>query len=619
MSTWLYQFWLFSFRTAKNWGRGPRDWTANLLSFHKFGESNSILSPNGHGVTSTPNRTMLVPQTAADPADFPTHPPPSPLCFWAIHLDAIQYVALPELLGETHCNSHDEETWTTWEISSNATNFEEKLKSGLESNDFSTIRAADLPVAVSQIATAARRSPDELLIEAFGFSIMGRNFDLVEELSRKICLCDEARLRELFPFHLATSYLDGSKICCNLLDLLVSEMPPHLSLRKTWTNNHGHTVLDNLMIAILKSHTPCLPGLVDDAWQKEARFAGEEVDICGRWDADSDCVRTLLAHGEAIIPFEWKHMFCHTSVQTICHCIDTIFSASFAPDINTASGLFIRRCLGCGLKLQLTPLHTLVLTAFAVAQQGAAGEDLFGILACALCLLWHGADASLTAQISFDALWHVDQIDQCSHEELSPADLADKLTSRFQDSSSREVRTGWEILRIVLRSSQKECRLQKEWMLQKGMGSGDPEDGSNEEDEMEIDRDSENDFQDRGMYDECCENGNGYCYFGRNENLGAIYAAVRTELVTYRRLAEHDPWTSTNFNMEELMWSLLDESKPKIGLLEKALMKSFCRCGMFLEECWSCLRADDACVSYFMNMDVWSRATFIVFPERGHC
>ena len=135
---------------------------------------------------------------------------------------------------------------------------------------------------------------------------------------------------------------------------------------------------------------------------------------------------------------------------------------------------------------------------------------------------------------------------------------------------------------------------------------------------MEMDSDYENEFQDRGMDDECCVAGNGHCYFGRNENLGVIYAAVRTELVTYRRLAEHDPWTSTNFSMEELMWSLLDESKPKIGLLEKGLMEPFCRCGTFLGDYARCLVADDACVSYFMNMDVWSRATFIDLPARDH-
>jgi hypothetical protein len=338
---------------------------------------------------------------------------------------------------------------------------------------------------------------------------------------------------------------------------------------------------------------------------------GEEVDICGRWDADSDCVRSLLAQGEAAIPFEWKHKFCHTSAQTICHCITTIFLPSFAPDINTPSGLFVKRCLHCGLKLQLTPLHTLVLTAFALARQGAAGEDLFGILACALCVLWNGAEASGTVQISLDALWHVEQVDQCSHEELSALALAERLETLFQDTWNKEIQTGWKILCFILHSSY------KEWTPEKRR-----REGIVDENAMEIESDSEDDSEDYSLGfvfgDECCEYGRGTCYFGRNEHLGVIHAAIQTELVTYRRLTEGDLWTSTNFDMGELLRSLQHGEKPRIGLVEKNLMKEFCRCGTFYGDCWSCVRADQACASYFMNMDIWSRANFIDMPDRNY-
>lgn len=33
MTTWLYQFQFFAFKTAKFWGRGPRDWDAENLGF----------------------------------------------------------------------------------------------------------------------------------------------------------------------------------------------------------------------------------------------------------------------------------------------------------------------------------------------------------------------------------------------------------------------------------------------------------------------------------------------------------------------------------------------------------------------------------------------------------
>ena len=611
MSTWLYQFWLFSFRTAKHWGRGPRNWTADLLGFDNFQEATSNLSPNTHGLTDTPDSAMHSPRDIAVSDVARAYLPPSSLCRWAIHIEQAPYEPLPESSAEATYNPYDESTWKAWEGSYKGPSFDETLTNGLESNDFSTLRASDLPVAVPHIARAARQSPGELLVESFGFSIMGRNANLILELSEKLDGVDEPNLEGFYPFHLATSYLDGSQTCCNVLDLLISMLPPSVSLRQTYTNNLGHTILDNLMITILRSHTSIVPGLVDDIWQREKRFTGEEVDICGRWDADSDCVRSLLAQGEAAIPFEWKHKFCHTSAQTICHCITTIFLPSFAPDINTPSGLFVKRCLHCGLKLQLTPLHTLVLTAFALARQGAAGEDLFGILACALCILWNGADASSTAQISLDALWHAEQVDQCSHEELPASALAERLENLFQDTWNEEIQTGWKILCFILHSSH------KEWTLEKRRRKG-----IFDENAMEIKGDSEHDSEDYSLglafEDECCEKGKGTCYFGRNKHLGVIHAAIQTELVTYRRLTEGDLWTSTNFNMEELLRSLQHGERPRIGLVEKNLMKEFCRCGTFCDDRWSCVGADQACASYFMNMDIWSRANFIDMPDRGY-
>jgi hypothetical protein len=604
MSTWLYQFWFFSFRTAKNWGRGPRNWTADLLGFENFQETISLSSPNTHGPTGTPSGVIHSPRNVAGYAVTRAYPSPSPLCRWAIHVSPPKYNPLPDPPAGLTYDPSNESTWRAWESSSQAPSFDETLRNGLESNDFSTLRAAELPVAVPQIAGAARKSPEELLVEAFGFSIMGRNADLVLELGEKLCFKYEVDLGEFYPFHLATSYLDGSRTCCDVMDVLVSLPFQGASLRQSYTNELGHTILDNLMIPILRSHTSCAPGIVDEVWQKEKRFAGEEVDICGRWDADSDCVRSLLARGEAGIPFEWKHKFCHTSAQTICHCINTIFLPSFAPGINTPSGLFVKRCLHCGLKLQLTPLHTLVLTAFTLARQGAAGEDLFGIIACALCILWNGADTSGTAQISLDALWHAEQVDQCSHEELSAVALAERLETLFQDTWSKEIQAGWKILCFILHSSH------KEWTTEKRR-----REGIFDENAMEIESDSEG----YSLFeDECCERGKGTCYFGRNKHLGVIHAAIQTELVTYRRLTEGDLWTSTNFNMGELLQSLQHGEGPRIGLVEKNLMKEFCRCGTFYSDGRLCVSADQACASYFMNMDVWPRASFIDMPERNY-
>jgi hypothetical protein len=220
MSTWLYQFWLFSFRTAKNWGRGPRNWTADLLGFHNFQETISNLSPNTHGLTSTPDGVIHSPRNVVGSAVTCAYPPSSPLCRWAIHMDQEYYEALPDPPAEAVCNPSDESNWKEWEATPQALSFDETLRSGLESNDFSNLRVADLPAAVPQIAKAARASPEELLVEALGFSIMGRNMVLIGQLADRL-FDYEADFAGFYPFHLATSYLEGSRTCCNVLDLLV--------------------------------------------------------------------------------------------------------------------------------------------------------------------------------------------------------------------------------------------------------------------------------------------------------------------------------------------------------------------------------------------------------------
>jgi hypothetical protein len=605
MSTWLYQFWLFSVRTAKNWGRGPRLFTADLLGFNDLQDAVTISSPNTPGLhttifdnDTTSRRRIALPDIAR------TYSGPSPLCRWTIHVVPISYKPLPDLPEEEHYNPYDESTWKPWKDIPGAPKFDEILRNGLESNDFSNLKASDLPIAVPQVIKAAQKSPDELLLEAFGFSIIGRNEDLIRELADQIAN-KELEVRELYPFHLATSYLDGSRTCCNMIAFLIRVTP----LRQSYINSLGHTVLDNLMIAILKAHTSCAPGDVDNVWQKEKRFVGEEVDICGRYDADSNCVQTLLKEGEATIPFEWKHKFCHTSAQTICHCINTIFISESAPDINTASGLFLKRCSHCGLKLQLYPLHCMVLTAFALAQQGTKGEDLFGILACVLCLLWHDADPLLAAPISLAAFYQNGDVDKCSHEELYAVDLAEKLMVLFQDAWTDPIRTGWQLFCFLLRSSLEERKSTKP------TASDEYHDGG----EMKIDSESDDSYRSNDNtagHNNSCE----FTYwenpFGNNKDLGTFHAAIQTEMVTYRRLAEGDAWTSNNFNMQEILWSLTTEEEPKIGFVENGLMKQYCKCGIFIDDSRLCVCADQACKFYFMNLENWSRMEFIELPDR---
>ena len=496
---------------------------------------------------------------------------PSALCRWSIHCHDIEFdpILSPPRSPTENFNLDDEKNWPRWPRSTNLGGYTEKLSENLESNGFSSVKVGDLPIAVDHIARAARGSPAELLEEALGFSIMSRNADLMNDILLKIK--DENEVAGLYPFHLAATYLDGSKTCCDIFNMLSNSNPR--SLRMLYVNELGHTVLDQLMITILKAHTSCLPSVVDVIFKRESRFEGEDVDICGRWDADSACVRSLLANNTSRIPFEWKHMFCHTSVQTICHCIGTVFGPFWGPDINTPSGIFLRRCSHCGLKLQLLPLHTLVLVGLHLSHSGCEGENLFGILACLLCLLSHGANPLLKAHISSQALFENDQGSACGHEELDPAKLIKRLYTRLKLRWSKELSTGWQVIHYALKQSQAEWKLNRFPALN---------------------------------------------FFGANKVLAPLWAAVQTELLTYRRLKEGDKWISQNFNMRSLNEGLIGKGKVDIALVQNEMMKPFDDCGDFLQGVPACPVVDDAVAYYFSNLDDWNRTTFIPCPDRNN-
>jgi hypothetical protein len=133
--------------------------------------------------------------------------------------------------------------------------------------------------------------------------------------------------------------------------------------------------------------------------------------------------------------------FCHTSAQTIVHCMSLLHVADHTA-LGEPSGLYLKRCLSCGFKLELQPLHTLLLTSFALAQYGFDGEDLSGMIACLLCLLSSGAESLRKVAISLSALYGEEQIEECDHEMYDAAQLAEKLHSEFEPFWSEAVTTG---------------------------------------------------------------------------------------------------------------------------------------------------------------------------------
>jgi hypothetical protein len=369
---------------------------------------------------------------------------------------------------------------------------------------------------------------------------------------------------------------------------------------ETYLNENGHTILDNLTIAIIKSHTSAKPVVVDDNFRDVARFVGEEVDICGRWDADSACVRQLHVNGSPSIPPSWKHKFCNTSIQAICHCIGRMFS--YMPHrllLGTPSGLYIRRCFDpdCGKKLQLQPLHSLVMTAYHLATQGMAGEDLFGVLACALCFISHGFDPSLRADISVNALLSLHSVVECDHEELTAAGLARRILAvPAFEAWNVKLRTGWAVLAGVLHR----C----EAAHVEHVGNGDD---TREWDDLMADfmGSTKPEFDLRTTHAE--DEDPPPCFVGQKD-LGTLWSSVQAELLSYRRLNGGLGWTSQHFSMETLQEQLEKGEDLMVGYTEYNLLKAHCACHSFGS--WPITLLSEAIDPNLANLDLWGRATY---------
>jgi hypothetical protein len=101
-------------------------------------------------------------------------------------------------------------------------------------------------------------------------------------------------------------------------------------------------------------------------------------------------------------------------------------------------------------------------------------------------------------------------------------------------------------------------------------------------------------------------------FFGKNKSLATLWAAVQTELLTYRRIAEGDLWISANFDMQSVLESLEKGKELSIRLVSEGMMKPFCSCGIFCDsEDPACLRVEEASARYFSNLEDWNRTTYL--------
>lgn len=378
---------------------------------------------------------------------------------------------------------------------------------------------------------------------------------------------DHADLSKMYPFHLAANHLSGGKLCCNMISFLAVALDGRNSIERLYVNEMGYTVLDSLMLSILKSHTSCTPAAADSrvTW---SWFDGEETDLCGRWDAESSCIIRLHEQDAARIPFSWKHVFCHTSAQTICHSIIAIFRQSISPHINTPSGLFVKKCKKCNQKLELFPLHTLTLVTFHLGNSGTTGETLFGAIACLLCMLMHDANPLHQAELSLNALFGVDD-DNCNHQCVGPADLAESIPPELIADWPNETQLGWQVFVRILRFATSE---------RSRMGY----------------------LHNRISCQHALHSISGFPrrnFFAASTWLGNLWTVVQTELLTYHRAKEGDPWLSSRFDMEATLEDLTDlNSLDSIQSTKTNVQKLLCGCGRLTEaEDAFCPTAEESC------------------------
>lgn len=89
---------------------------------------------------------------------------PTPLCRGAIHYSAEEYEALSESPQSSHepYDLNDEANWPSWPTGQTSGDFAEKLANGIQTADFSSVEKKDLPIDAVQVASAARRAPEEM-------------------------------------------------------------------------------------------------------------------------------------------------------------------------------------------------------------------------------------------------------------------------------------------------------------------------------------------------------------------------------------------------------------------------------------------------------------------------
>lgn len=499
---------------------------------------------------------------------------PTQICSWVIHVQ-----------DKTPSDDVLRVPWPLAELKGRS--FPQLIQNSITESTFTSLSPEDLPVSNSLIAESLRKDPSSLYLESLRFAIMAGNTDLVESLideGLKEPRFIEA-LKEIYPYHLAAGYLDGSDTCCCMLRAISVSFEVYYPIAQNYEDAAGHTILDSLIISVMRSHTRVSPRDVSSYFIDKDVYPGEERDICGRWDADSPAVRQLFQRGKYRIPLNWKHPFCHNSLQAVCHCITSIFyPGSYVPHINRLSGLFIRHCVTCGTKLSLGTLHLIVVLAYHLADSGIQGETLFGAVAMLVYLLRLGADVSLKAEVSFDEILGVAFLSECHHANLDADGFMQTVPSATLDRWSSECQIGWHCMRGILQLAKygKIHHLFIEVGEQSGSGDQFNTTDINDddcEDNNESDNASTTSITSCPLYHNNRQDPTFPC---GNSQLGLIWALVQAEMLTYRKIEDLGAWISDNFSMSALKnWLQGEAVGLEMPFVQKDMLREHTICGWF--------------------------------------
>ncbi|RSM05236.1 hypothetical protein CEP52_006382 [Fusarium oligoseptatum] len=244
MVNYFHDFYMRGFTLAKNWGRE----LPNPNPTQEF-----ALTPQMWNAASpwTPSAFLNLSSGPSSPeASSATNIsyPPTQLCKWSIHLSSESYI---------YDDSDDREVIAP-PNSEPRSSFLDSLHQSMASNDFTTTPKEHLPLAPDLIAKSLEGSPSPLQLDAWKLAIMAGNTELLNQLFQDNEASPPAGIEAIHPFHLAAAFLDGGHQCCEVFTTLARMLPPIFAFSHN-TDDLGHTILDALLVSVLRSHTSIPP------------------------------------------------------------------------------------------------------------------------------------------------------------------------------------------------------------------------------------------------------------------------------------------------------------------------------------------------------------------------